>query len=243
MKIIIITVIFSCGYLSPFSQSILGESINGTAVKGSSTSSVGVYGISTSSVGVYGSSSSSFGVFGSSSSHIGVYGSSSSSYGVRGYSYSSVGVVAYGSTYDFDATGPGVNYGSTSSIRWKRNVVNIPSPLEKLNKLRGVYFDWDEDHGGQHDVGFIAEEVGQVIPEIVVYEENGVDASGMDYSKMTPLLVEAANAMRKEYQEKFDLQQKEINTLKQNQVEIESLKKEISQLKELVSTLTTLKAD
>ena len=35
-------------------------------------------------------------------------------------------------------------------------------------------------------------------PEVVQFEENGVDASGMDYSKMTPLLVEAVNALRAE---------------------------------------------
>ena len=48
------------------------------------------------------------------------------------------------------------------------------------------------------DVGMIAEEVGKVLPEIVSYEENGIDATGMDYSKMTPLLVEAVNTLRAE---------------------------------------------
>ncbi|UCG58895.1 MAG: hypothetical protein JSU70_05150, partial [Phycisphaerales bacterium] len=54
---------------------------------------------------------------------------------------------------------------------------------------------WDEEHGGQHAVGMIAEEVGAVLPEIVSYEENGVDATGMDYSKLTPLLVEAVKEL------------------------------------------------
>ncbi len=44
----------------------------------------------------------------------------------------------------------------------------------------------------------IAEEVGKVLPEIVVYEANGVDANGMDYSKITPLLLEAIKAQQKE---------------------------------------------
>ncbi len=79
-----------------------------------------------------------------------------------------------------------------------------------MAELRGVYFDWDEEHGGQHDVGMIAEEVGKVLPEIVVYEENGIDADGMDYSKLTPLLVEAV----KELQNIVENQQKEIEALK-----------------------------
>lgn len=74
----------------------------------------------------------------------------------------------------------------------------IGEPLEKIAKLSGVYYDWDKVHGGSHDLGMIAEEVGAVLPEIVQYEENGVDAIGMDYSKMTPLLVEAVNALRAE---------------------------------------------
>ena len=34
--------------------------------------------------------------------------------------------------------------------------------------------------GGSHDLGFIAEEVGAVLPEIVSFEENGIDAIGVD---------------------------------------------------------------
>ena len=102
------------------------------------------------------------------------------------------------SGFDFYAAGAGTNYGSSSSRRWKSNIRNIDDPLVKIGKLRGVYYDWDAEHGGHHDVGMIAEEVGEVLPEIVQYEENGIDAIGMDYSKMSPLLVEAINALRDE---------------------------------------------
>jgi hypothetical protein len=103
-----------------------------------------------------------------------------------------------GSNYDFYANGPGVDYGTGSSIRWKRNIIAIPNPLEKIAALRGVYFDWDEEHGGRHDIGMIAEEVGKVLPEIVIYEENGIDAMGMDYSKIGPLLIEAVKELKAE---------------------------------------------
>jgi hypothetical protein len=117
------------------------------------------------------------------------------------YGRDSVGVVGYGEGYDFDAQGPGINYGSTSSIRWKRNVTQIDEPLAKLTALRGVYFNWDAEHGGGHDVGMIAEEVGKVLPEIVGYEPNGIDARSMDYSKLTPLLVEASKALKMQVDE------------------------------------------
>jgi hypothetical protein len=122
----------------------------------------------------------------------------------------SSGVFGEGKIYDFYANGPGVDYGTGSSIRWKKNVAPIVSPLEKVQAIRGVTFDWDAEHGGKHDVGMIAEEVGKVLPEIVVYEENGIDAIGMDYSKITPLLLEA---------------------IKAQQTEIEALKEELTGLK------------
>ena len=39
-------------------------------------------------------------------------------------------------------------------------------PLAKVDAMRGVVFDWDAEHGGQHDVGFIGEEVGKVLPRL-----------------------------------------------------------------------------
>ena len=190
--------------LSGISYGVKGtaDSDEGVGVRGIATSETGQnYGVfgSTQSefgIGVYGTGQA-FGVYGSTSnwSGSGVYGeakgSSGISYGVRGASNSSNG-------YDFFADGLGVDYGTSSSIRWKSNIVNIDNPLDKLAQLRGVYYNWDEEHGGQHAVGMIAEEVGKVLPEIVGYEENGVDAIGMDYSKLTPLLVEATNALRAE---------------------------------------------
>lgn len=143
-------------------------------------------------------------------------------YGLYGLSEHNIGV--YGrSSNSSDFWAHNGTYGGTSSRRWKRNIEALIDPLEKLAEIRGVTFDWDEDHGGKHAVGFIAEEVGKVYPEVVFYEDNGIDAKGMDYSKMTPLLVEAANAMRKEYIEKFEEQQLQIAVLTLEMAELKSL--------------------
>jgi len=148
-----------------------------------------------------GDSTLGFGVYGRSRSNYGVQGVSSSSCGIYGESDTSGdGVWGKGTSggYDFYAKGAGVDYGSSSSIRWKTDIRLIDTSLEKISAMRGVYFTWDQDHGGHHDVGMIAEEVGEVLPEIVTYEENGIDAKGMDYSKITPLLVEAVKALKAE---------------------------------------------
>jgi len=97
-----------------------------------------------------------------------------------------------------------------SSRRWKTNIQPIQGAIEKVKKLRGVYFDWKAD--GKHDIGMIAEEVGEVIPEVVVYEDNGKDAKSLDYARLVSVLVEAIKE-----------QQKEIEKLR---LEIEELRKQ-----------------
>lgn len=156
---------------------------------------------------------------------------SPSGFGVyaRAYGTGSSGVVGFGEGCDFKAGGGGgMDYCSSSSRRWKSNIKNLSNPLDLLAGLRGVSFDWNAEHGGQRDIGFIAEEVGEVLPEIVMYEANQIDAVGLDYSRMTPLLVEAANAMRAEYQ----------GQLSEQQSEIDQLRTEMNALKELIQAIT-----
>jgi len=83
-----------------------------------------------------------------------------------------------------------------SSRRWKKNIEPIEGALEKVEQLRGVSFDWKSTD--KHDIGMIAEEVGEVIPEVVAYEENGRDAKSIDYGRMAALLVEAVKELKEE---------------------------------------------
>ncbi|MEC8365040.1 MAG: tail fiber domain-containing protein [Actinomycetota bacterium] len=91
----------------------------------------------------------------------------------------------------------GTAFQTYSSARFKNNITEIKDPIQVLSGLKGVYFDWIEERGGNRDIGFIAEEVGQVIPEIVTYESDNTNAISMSYDKIVPLLVEAFNESRK----------------------------------------------
>jgi hypothetical protein len=92
-----------------------------------------------------------------------------------------------------------------SDERLKTNINAIANPMDKLQKLCGVSYDMKAD--GRHDIGFIAQDVQKVVPEVV--RDSG-DTMGIDYSRLTALLVEA---------------------VKSQQVEISTLKDAISQLK------------
>jgi trimeric autotransporter adhesin len=95
-----------------------------------------------------------------------------------------------------------------SSRRWKKNIHPLADALSKVEQLRGVSYDLKDS--GKHEIGVIAEEVGQVVPEVVSFEQNGKDATGVDYSRLTALLIEAV----KQQQEQIRAEQKQIARLK-----------------------------
>jgi len=81
-----------------------------------------------------------------------------------------------------------------SSGKNKDNVEDIRGAVETLLSLRGVRYTWKDD--GDADIGFIAEEMAEVLPEIVDFGEDG-EAVGIDYGRVTALIVEAVKAQQR----------------------------------------------
>ena len=79
----------------------------------------------------------------------------------------------------------------SSDRRLKDDINPIADALAKVNRLSGNTYIWNEKSNrcGNDDVGVIAQEVQEVLPEAVVERENGYLA--VDYQKLVPLLVEA----------------------------------------------------
>jgi hypothetical protein len=101
-----------------------------------------------------------------------------------------------------------------SSRRWKSDIRPLRGALGKVERLRGVSYTYTAN--GKHDIGMIAEEVGKVVPEVVSYEDNGKDARGIDYARLTALLVEAVKQQQNEIQQQqwqIGQQKAEIRTL------------------------------
>ena len=96
---------------------------------------------------------------------------------------------------------------SYSSIRFKKDVEPLDSALDTINRLQGVSYSWKDT--GRKDFGFIAEEVGKVIPEIVEWSADPQYANTMDYAKIISFLVEAV----KEQQKKIDLLAEKLDKL------------------------------
>lgn len=93
----------------------------------------------------------------------------------------------------------------TSDARFKTNVRTLDNPLEAVSQLRGVTFDWDRDtfrdrnFGAGTQIGFIAQEVEKVLPELVVTDAKGFKA--VEYQNLVPVLVEAIKRQQAEIDE------------------------------------------
>ena len=72
----------------------------------------------------------------------------------------------------------------------KENIVELPSQLANIMNLRPVEFDYIESEGGGHQIGFIAQEVEEIYPDLVGENEEGIKMlAGFD--KTTARLVKA----------------------------------------------------
>jgi len=116
----------------------------------------------------------------------------------------------------FDADGNIVAYSSAvSDIRLKNNIKDLESPLEKILQIRGV--SYDRKKTGDKHFGVIAQEIENIIPEIVdetvLPLETGDDETfykTVRYTELIPYLIEAI----KEQQKMIDELKREINELK-----------------------------
>lgn len=131
--------------------------------------------------------------------------------------------------YIFSGDQSGLSDCSSSSIRYKDDVVNLGYGLDLIQRLRPVSFKWKGD--GQTDIGLIAEEVSQIEPFLVTHNKAG-DIEGVRYDRLGVILVNAV----KEQQEQIERQQKEL----EEQREIaEKQRREIDELKRLVCSQNT----
>ena len=99
-----------------------------------------------------------------------------------------------------------IAYSSTiSDERLKDNVLTIDGALDKVCKLRGVEYTWNKgSRKDTRDLGVIAQEVEQVIPEIVrekkmpLIDDSEETYKTVDYEKLTAVLIEAVKELKAE---------------------------------------------
>ena len=120
-----------------------------------------------------------------------------------GASSLTAGPVTAGPQGEVRATGNVTAY-FVSDRRLKENIVTIPNALSRVQAINGVTFDWNDEEiarrGGadgyfvrKHDVGLIAQDVEQALPEATATRIDGYMA--VRYELVVPLLVEAVKEL------------------------------------------------
>ena len=108
-----------------------------------------------------------------------------------------VNVVIYlntnGTLFAFKSDGKGyapVGWVTSSSVRYKEDIRDIDySDLSaKIDSLRPVTYRKKESDSATSDYGFIAEEVQEVFPEVIGYNDDG-EAEGIDYGRVSVLAI------------------------------------------------------
>ena len=105
-----------------------------------------------------------------------------------------------------------VSVTQTSDARYKKNIENIGDALDDINKLNPVsYLLLNQESADKKSYGFIAQELKDIFPEVVVEPSDDNDMYGINYTSIIPLLTKSIQELTK----KIELQQIEINYLKQ----------------------------
>jgi len=92
----------------------------------------------------------------------------------------------------------GVNaaaFGTYSDKRLKENIVELPSQLANICALRPVEFDFIASEGGGHQIGFIAQEVNEIYPDLVGEREDGMFTLA-DMNKNDARLIKAIQELK-----------------------------------------------
>lgn len=107
------------------------------------------------------------------------------------------------------ATGDVSGFGTLSDVRYKENIKELDRSLQQIRELRPVDFHWKsnvyyEQRKGTQDVGFIAQEMEEVLPLVIrKLTPPGVEEElkGVAYEKLTPYIIKAIQELDQNYQQ------------------------------------------
>ena len=117
--------------------------------------------------------------------------------------YNNDGVFGGSANFTFNGNGlvsiagtcEATNFNTTSDLTVKENVRTIENALEIVSELRGVRFDWIENHSPS--LGVIAQEVEEVLPELISHSTHKT----VNYNGIIGVLIEAIKELQAEVEE------------------------------------------
>src|SRR5262249_50598909 len=114
-------------------------------------------------------------------------------------------------------------------------------------RLRPVEFDWRRNEfpkrgfSDRHQVGLIAQEVEKVVPEVVFKDADGYYA--IDYSKLTPLLIEAVSELSNKLDDDRCESEAKDRQLSEKNEQLLDMKERLSRLEGVVRELVNARKE
>jgi hypothetical protein len=88
------------------------------------------------------------------------------------------------------------NVTARSDLRKKTNITTIEDPLEKIQQMRGVYYNKNDDPSKTRNVGFIAQDLETVLPEVVHTNTHDEKYKSVSYGNITAVLIEGMKSQQ-----------------------------------------------
>jgi hypothetical protein len=114
---------------------------------------------------------------------------------------------------------------STSDVRFKTNISEIPYGLESIMKLNPVSYNWKDDPTGKRRLGLIAQDVENVIGEVVETGNDPARIRGINYDEMIPVLIKGIQDQQRmidSYKTENDLLKSKLQSLEERVEQIQS---------------------
>ena len=99
-----------------------------------------------------------------------------------------------------NTSGSGTTYSTTSDIRLKQDIEPLEA-TDKLMDMNPVSYAWKADPDGPRSMGFIAQEMKEIVPDAVFGDDSEEKMMSMDYGRITPVLVSALQDAHKKIEE------------------------------------------
>lgn len=116
-----------------------------------------------------------------------------------------------------------------SDLRFKADVKDLTDALNIISKLEGKSFVWkkgeeDTQEGGRRVIGFIAQEVRKVIPEVVHEDENGY--LSVAYAELVPFVVQGLKELMVRTEQEKQETREQLRELEQRLLKLEQDRKD-----------------
>ena len=122
-----------------------------------------------------------------------------------------------------------------SDIRRKKDIQPLESSLDKVLKLNGVSYLWKDDPSTERSLGYVAQDIQTVIPEVVKEDKDGY--LSVAYTSIIPVISEAVKelhgqfvAFKTDVKTKFVQLEARLNVIDKKQLEQEALIKQQQQV-------------